>query len=47
MTIMPFDELNAFKEQLPIHFDADGHIRSKQDEEDIIDGHVTDHALIT
>lgn len=37
MTIMPFDELNAFKEQLPIHFDADGHIRSKQDEEDIID----------
>ena len=37
MNIMPFDELNAFKEQLPIHFDADGHIRSKQDEEDIID----------
>ncbi len=37
MTIMPFDELNAFKEQLPIHFDDSGHIRSKQDEEDIID----------
>lgn len=37
MTIMPFDELNAFKEQLPIHFDESGHIRSAQDEEDIID----------
>lgn len=37
MTIMPFDELNAFKEQLPIHFDDAGHIRSKKDEEDIID----------
>ena len=37
MTVMPFDELNAFKEQLPIHFDDAGHIRSKQDEEDIID----------
>lgn len=37
MSIMPFDELNAFKEQLPIHFDSAGHIRSKEDEEDIID----------
>ena len=35
--IMPFDELNAFKEQLPIHFDESGHIRSAKDEEDIID----------
>ena len=37
MTVIPFDELNAFKEQLPIHFDESGHIRSKEDEEDIID----------
>lgn len=36
-SIMPFDELNAFKEQLPIHFDESGHIRSAKDEEDIID----------
>ena len=36
-TLMPFDELNAFKENLPVHFDVEGHIRSKQDEEDIID----------
>ena len=35
--VMPFDELNAFKEQLPIHFDESGHIRSAKDEEDIID----------
>ena len=37
MTLLPFDELNRFKDTLPIHFDADGKIRSKQDEEDIID----------
>ena len=36
-SIMPFDELNTFKEQLVYHFDEAGHIRSKQDEEDIID----------
>lgn len=34
--IMPFDELNRFKDELPIHFE-DGKIRSKADEEDIID----------
>lgn len=38
MNIMPFDELNTFvNEQLPTHFNEEGHIRSKQDEEDIID----------
>ena len=38
MDVMPFDELNKFvNEQLPTHFDESGHIRSKQDEEDIID----------
>lgn len=37
MSIMPFDELNAFKEQLQMHFDEEGHIRSEEDEEDIID----------
>lgn len=37
MDLMPFDELNAFKTQLPKHFDAEGHIKSKQDCEDIID----------
>lgn len=36
MDLMPFDELNRFKETLPIHFE-DGKVRSKQDEEDIID----------
>lgn len=36
-SVMPFDELNAFKGQLQIHFDESGHIRSKEDEEDIID----------
>ena len=36
-SIMPFDELNAFKTvQLPAHFE-DGKIRSEQDLEDIID----------
>lgn len=35
--VMPFDELNTFKEQVAIHFDEAGHIRSKEDEEDIID----------
>lgn len=37
MNIMPFDALNAFKEQLAGHYDEEGHIKSKQDEEDIID----------
>ena len=35
-SIMPFDELNAFRAQLPIHFEG-GKIRSEQDYEDIID----------
>ena len=35
-SVMPFDELNAFKEALPIHFE-NGRIRSKQDCDDIID----------
>ena len=34
--LMPFDELNAFKATLPIHF-QDGKIRSEEDCEDIID----------
>lgn len=33
---LPFDELNALKQTLPIHFE-DGKIRSEQDKEDIID----------
>lgn len=37
MTLIPIDELNAVKAGLSIHFDADGHIRSEQDKEDIID----------
>ena len=37
MNIMPFDELNAFKDRLAVHFDEEGHIKSKKDEEDIID----------
>ena len=37
MTILPMDEINALEERLSIHFDADGHIASKQDAEDIID----------
>lgn len=37
MDLMPFDELNAFKLKLAEHFDSEGHVRSKQDEEDIID----------
>lgn len=36
MDLMPFDELNRFKESLSIHFE-NGKIRSKADEEDIID----------
>lgn len=36
-SIMPFDELNAFKTNLSSHFDEEGHIKSKEDEEDIID----------
>lgn len=34
--IFPFDELNAFKAKLPVHFE-NGRIRSKEDCEDIID----------
>lgn len=34
--LMPFDELNKFKEGLSIHFE-DGKIRSREDAEDIID----------
>lgn len=37
MVAMPFDEVNKFSDDVTIHFDADGKIRSKQDEEDIID----------
>lgn len=33
---MPFDELNRFEDELPIHFE-NGKIRSEQDKEDIID----------
>ena len=33
---LPFDELNALKEDLSVHFE-DGKIRSEQDKEDIID----------
>lgn len=36
MDLMPFDELNRFGRELPIHFE-DGKIRSKEDEEDIIE----------
>jgi hypothetical protein len=36
-SLMPFDELNVFKEQLVDHFDEEGHIRSEEDAEDIID----------
>lgn len=35
--ILPFDELNAMGERLKKHFNADGHIASKQDCDDIID----------
>ena len=35
-SILPFDELNAFAQNLPTHFE-DGKIKSKEDEEDIID----------
>lgn len=34
---LPFDELNAFESRLKRHFNAAGHIRSRQDCEDIID----------
>lgn len=37
MSVLPFDELNAFKENLIVHFDAEGHIASEEDCEDIID----------
>lgn len=36
MTLLPFDELNLFRDRLSMHFE-NGKIRSKQDEEDIID----------
>ena len=35
-TLMPFDELNAFKSKLPLYF-SEGRIRSEEDYEDIID----------
>lgn len=34
--LMPFDEINAFKAELPIHF-QDGKIRSEEDFADILD----------
>lgn len=37
-SVLPFDELNKFVTvTLPAHFDANGKIKSKKDEEDIID----------
>lgn len=37
-SVLPFDELNRFVTvTLPTHFDANGMIKSKKDEEDIID----------
>ena len=33
-TILPIDEINRFKEELPIHYE-DGRVRSKEDERDI------------
>lgn len=37
-SVLPFDELNRFVTvTLPTHFDANGRIKSKKDEEDIID----------
>ena len=35
--IMPFDEINQFKQTLSYHFDENGRIRSREDCEDIID----------
>jgi hypothetical protein len=37
MVLLPVDELNSLSADLSIHFDEEGKIRSKQDEEDIID----------
>lgn len=37
MSVMPFDELNRLEESIDIYFDENGHIRSKEDCEDIID----------
>ena len=37
MNPLPFDEINQFRDTLHIHFDADGKLQSKKDEEDIID----------
>lgn len=36
-TILPLDEINALQGRLKCHFDADGHIASQEDAEDIID----------
>lgn len=36
MTILPFDEINALKEQISVHFE-DGRIRSEKDRDEIID----------
>ena len=37
MTLLPLDEINQFRVTLEAHFGEDGKLRSKQDEEDIID----------
>lgn len=37
MNLLPLDEINRFRETLSVHFDSEGKLRSKQDEEDIID----------
>lgn len=34
---LPIDELNALEKKLSVHFDANGHIKSRKDCEDIID----------
>ena len=36
-SILPFDELNALEKKIAQHFGYDGHIKSKEDCEDIID----------
>ena len=35
--ILPFDALNLLKRRLRVHFDTEGHIKSRKDCEDIID----------
>lgn len=36
-TILPIDEINVLEQRLKVYFDADGHIKSRKDCEDIID----------